>query len=152
MRSGRADEVSGRVDEVFGLADEVSCIRADEVFGRADEVSGRVDEVFGRADEVNCIRADEVSDWWRPTSRAADLLGCPRIIGPPGFEAEELGVNIVCREAHQPGCKRPDPLPLTSCKRQSMLPPTGESEEDVSRPSFGSELRRSGTGSVPPAV
>ncbi|MQL80055.1 hypothetical protein Taro_012497 [Colocasia esculenta] len=28
----------------------------------------------------------------------------------------------------------------------------GESEEDVSRPSFGSEPRRSGTGSVPPAV
>ncbi|MQM23384.1 hypothetical protein Taro_056448, partial [Colocasia esculenta] len=40
------------------------------------------------------------------------------------FEAEELGVNIVCRQAHQPGCRRPDPLPLTSYKRQSMLPPT----------------------------
>ncbi|MQL78468.1 hypothetical protein Taro_010920 [Colocasia esculenta] len=41
-----------------------------------------------------------------------------------GLEAEELGVNIVCRQAHQPGCRRPDPLPLTYCMRQSMLPPT----------------------------
>ncbi|MQL89084.1 hypothetical protein Taro_021658 [Colocasia esculenta] len=41
-----------------------------------------------------------------------------------GIEAEELGVNIVCRQAHQPGYSRPYPLPSTSCKRQSMLPPT----------------------------
>ncbi|MQM19148.1 hypothetical protein Taro_052148, partial [Colocasia esculenta] len=30
--------------------------------------------------------------------------------------------------------------------------PTGESEEDVSRPSSGLEPRRSGTGSVPPPL
>ncbi|MQM07992.1 hypothetical protein Taro_040838 [Colocasia esculenta] len=37
-----------------------------------------------------------------------------------GIEAEELGVNIVCRQAHQPGYRRPYPLPSTSC---SPLPP-----------------------------
>ncbi|MQM03811.1 hypothetical protein Taro_036600 [Colocasia esculenta] len=42
-----------------------------------------------------------------------------------GLMAEELGVNITCRQAHQPGYRQPDPLPSTSCKRQSMWPPTG---------------------------
>ncbi|MQL69763.1 hypothetical protein Taro_002087 [Colocasia esculenta] len=37
--------------------------------------------------------------------------GSNRFRVPAGFEAEELGVNIVCRQAHQPGCRRPDSLP-----------------------------------------
>ncbi|MQL98051.1 hypothetical protein Taro_030750 [Colocasia esculenta] len=37
-----------------------------------------------------------------------------------GLEAEELGVNIACRQAHQPEYRRPDPLSSTSCKRQSI--------------------------------
>jgi len=41
-----------------------------------------------------------------------------------GVEAEDLGVNIICLQVHQPGYRRPDPLPSTSYKRQSMLPPT----------------------------
>ncbi|MQL83112.1 hypothetical protein Taro_015599 [Colocasia esculenta] len=39
--------------------------------------------------------------------------------------AEELGVNIACRQAHQSRYKRLDRLPSTSYKRQSMLPSTG---------------------------
>ncbi|MQM19511.1 hypothetical protein Taro_052517 [Colocasia esculenta] len=38
--------------------------------------------------------------------------------------AEELGVNIACRQAHQPRYKQLDRLPFTSYKRQSMLSPT----------------------------
>ncbi|MQL92226.1 hypothetical protein Taro_024844 [Colocasia esculenta] len=56
-----------------------------------------------------------------------EIVGGSSVFG--GLKAEELGVNIVCRQAHQLGCKRPDPLPSTSCKRQSMLPPTGYKQE-----------------------
>ncbi|MQL99540.1 hypothetical protein Taro_032265 [Colocasia esculenta] len=37
---------------------------------------------------------DEVYDWWRPTSRAADLLGCPRIIGPPCSRRAQAEVKL----------------------------------------------------------
>ena len=41
-----------------------------------------------------------------------------------GVEAEDLGVNIVGRQVHQSGYRRPDPLPSTSYKQQLMWPLT----------------------------
>ncbi|MQL77850.1 hypothetical protein Taro_010256 [Colocasia esculenta] len=60
------------------------------------------------------------------TERLREVLACSenRFRVSVGVVAEELGVNIDCRQVHQPGYRRPDPLPSTSCKRQSMWPPT----------------------------
>ncbi|MQL80238.1 hypothetical protein Taro_012667 [Colocasia esculenta] len=43
-----------------------------------------------------------------------------------GVEAEDLGVNIVFRQAHQPGYRRPDPLPSTSSYGFPTEPVTSE--------------------------
>ncbi|MQM08623.1 hypothetical protein Taro_041479, partial [Colocasia esculenta] len=46
-----------------------------------------------------------------------------------GLEAEELGVNIVCRQAHQPGCRRPDPLPSISSYKASARSREADSDQ-----------------------
>ncbi|MQM09418.1 hypothetical protein Taro_042290 [Colocasia esculenta] len=54
-----------------------------------------------------------------------------------GVEAEELGVNIACRQAHQPGYRRPDPLPSTSSYKEVMKnqwSPMGQGKSDEHPP------------------
>ncbi|MQL99947.1 hypothetical protein Taro_032678 [Colocasia esculenta] len=64
---------------------------------------------------------------WSPSSCCLWAPSLRRSQGPHPFEsgivAEELGVNIDCRQVHQLGYKWPYPLPSISHKRQLMLPP-----------------------------